>query len=468
MSQTPAVQHQARPVRGLRPPPPVARSGRTSIYSVIPLLALCYSFLLFPIELKVNVGGLNIYAFRAAIIILAFLNIRRIFAFIKGFSLIDALVLFSCLWTLISFTYRDGIQGGLVRSAAIFIDTFGAYLIARTSIRSLNDVRIFLIMLAPGLLVAGTMVAVESLTGRLIVRPLFSSVFGSAVSYEAGVARGAVQLLNEERLGLLRAFGPFSYPILGGTILASALPLFLMSGLKRWPLILGIVASCMAFFSLSSAAFIGLALGIALYIADRILPRFRPVNWNLVVSVGAAYALAVNFLLESGIVGVIGRFTLNPATAYIRRQQWYYGTQSIAEHPFFGIGFAEIDRAFWMTAAIDAHFLLIGIRDGLITPVLLFLAAVVMMVMIGRKSSQVSKVDRDLLVGLNITLTVLLFASMTVTYFSEANVWFMAILGIGAACAAIPRAMPMRVPMQTRRPAPPAGMAAPRPQAPAE
>ncbi len=418
------------------PRAPAAPAQKVSIRTVLPLVILAYSFLILPIEVKFTFAGFNIYAYRATVILLLVPAFYRALKDMNSFKIFDVLILASCLWTIVAFTYRNGFEGGFLRSFAIFIDTFGAYLIARTSVRSLSDLRAFLILIMPGVLFAGIFLLVESITGRLILRPLFASVFGAAVNYEGGVAQGALQLLSERRLGLLRAYSTFSYPILGGTILASLIPIYFLSGIRSWPFVLGLAGSCFAFFTVSSAAIIALGLGFGLIIFDRLLPRLRPLNWHYVIGVGVVYSVLVNFILESGIVGVIGRFTLNPATAYIRRLQWQYGTESIANYPIFGIGFDEYERAEWMTAAIDAHFLSIGIRDGLATPLLLFLAVILIMVAIGKRIALEQKRERDLLVAINFSIGVLVFISMTVTYFSEANIWFMMVLGIGAAFAA--------------------------------
>jgi len=419
-----------RPIPHARPAPKI------SFLTVLPLVVLAYSFLLLPVEAKLTFSGFNIYSYRAAIIIFFIPAIHRAIKDPKSLRLFDLLILISCVWTVIAFTFRDGFQGGFLRSFAIFLDTFGAYLIARTSVRSLNDFRAFLIWVMPGVFFAGMVLLVESLSGRLILRPFFASFLGSAVSYEGGVAQGTLQLVNESRLGLLRAYSTFSYPILGGAILASLIPIYALSGIRSWPFVLGLAGSCFAFFTVSSAAIIALGLGFGLILFDRLLPRLRPLNWHYVIGAGTVYAVLINFILESGIVGVIGRFTLNPATAYIRRLQWQYGTESISNNPIFGIGFDEYERAEWMTAAIDAHFLSIGIRDGLATPLLLFVAVILIMIAIGKRAAAEKKQERDLLMAINFATGVLVFISMTVTYFSEANIWFMMVLGIGGAMAA--------------------------------
>lgn len=411
----------------------------------MPLVFVIYSFLLLPIEVKFVVAGLNLYAYRIAIIaavpLLIYLAPRRAGSLNK----VDMLIALGCSWMMISFVQLYGPSEGLVRSVALVLDTFGGYVIARGSISSLNDLRRVLILIIPGLVFASGFFALESLSGQLLIRPFYSSIFGSAVSYEAGAAQGNLNLLYETRLGLLRAYSVFSFPILGGVILASLLPLYLMSGLRYRALLVGSVATGAAFFSLSSATFIALALGVGLVLFDRFLPLLRPLRWPLVAAGLAFYGFLAEIALQGGIVGVVGRFTLNPATAYIRRMQWKYGGETVLDNPLFGIGFAIYDKPAWLTDAIDAHFLLLALRFGLVTPVLFAIALGIVMFTLGRTSAFLPRADRNFVISLNIMMAILVFVSMTVTFFSEANVFFMVALGVTTSCMiAITQSQPRR------------------------
>ena len=401
---------------------------------VLPLVMVLYSFLLFPIEVKVVVSGLNLYAFRIAILaalpLLIYLAPRRA----GRFSKVDVLVLFGCSWIIVSFVNLFGIETGIVRSLSIVLDTFGAYLIARGSISSLDDLRRVLILIIPGLAFAAGIFAIESVSRQLLVRPFYTSLFGSAVSYEAGIARGNLALLYEVRLGLRRAYSVFSYPILGGVILASLLPVYLMSGLRSRAVFVGAIACCCAFFSLSSATFIALALGIGMVLFDRFLPYLKPLRWPFVAAALAFYGVLAEIALQGGIVGVVGRFTLNPATAYIRRMQWKYGGETVMDNPLFGIGYAIYNKPAWLTDAIDAHFLALALRNGLATPLAFFIAVLIVMFTLGRAATYLPRLDRNLVISLNIMMAILVFISMTVTFFSEANIHFMIALGVSTSC----------------------------------
>ncbi len=423
----------------MRPEPPLDRrsSYRTTlnpILRVLPVAIVVYSFLLLPIEVKLTIAGLNIYSYRIALFIAVPLAIYLMPRREVRFSLLDIPVAIGSLWILISFVHHLGASSGLVRAFAIFLDTFGAYLVARLSISNPADLRRTLIVILPGLLFASGFLLIESVSGRLLVRPFFGSIFGQAVSYSEGEAAGSLQLVKERRLGLLRAYSTFSYPILGGAILASLLPLYLLSGLRSWMPVLGVAACVGAFFSVSSAALAGLALAIGLVVLDRVLPRLRPFSWPIIAALVAVYAVLANVGLQGGVAGLIGRFTLNPATAYIRRMQWKYGGDAALENPIFGLGFAEYARPSWLTSAIDAHFLHLAMRSGLLTSLCFLIVTVLVLFLIGRAVRTLPKMDRDLLIGVNFMLIVLLFTSMTVSFFSEANVFFMIALAVGVSC----------------------------------
>ena len=443
---TPSDLRRIPPPRPMRPMRQTAQRAANPTLQVIPLVMVIYSFLLFPVEVKLNVAGLNLYAYRIAIIaaipLLIYLAPRRAGSLNK----VDLLVALGCSWMMISFVQLYGPNEGLVRSLAIVLDTFGGYLIARGSISSLNDLRRVLILIIPAVGFASVFFAIESLTGQLLVRPFFSSIFGSAVSYEGGAAQGNLNLLYETRLGLLRAYSVFSFPILGGVVLASLLPLYLMSGLQSRALYAGALASAASFFSLSSAAFIALAFGIGLVVFDRFLPYLRPLRWPFVAAGLAFYGVLAEIALQGGIVGVVGRFTLNPATAYIRRMQWKYGGETVLDNPLFGIGFAIHDKPAWLTDAIDAHFLLLALRFGLITPVLFAIAVGIVMFTLGRNAAFLARADRNFVISLNIMLAILIFTSMTVTFFSEANVFFMIALGVTTSCMIAISGTPTRRP----------------------
>lgn len=402
-----------------------------AILQILPITLLAYSFLLLPPEVRVAVGGLNLYSYRLALIVLLPIVIFRYLRGETRVSVADGLIGLGSAWMVLSFVVLFGLVEGIVRGGALVLDFAGAYFVARISIASTTDFQRSLILIVPGALFAGIMMAAESISHRLLVRPFWRDIFGALPRYIQGEVVGELEYQFEMRLGLLRAFSTFSHPILGGGLLASLLPLYLFSSLRGWPKFTGILAAAAGFFSVSSAAILSLAVIIALSIVD-FAKRWAPqIRWHHIASLGAIMLLAAQIASANGIVTVISRFTINPATAYIRQMQWLYGIEAIKSRPIFGFGYDSIPAASWMTTSIDAHFLAMGIRHGALVPILLFVTIGWIMIKLGIRASREPS-NRDLMVGMNFAIFTLLIISMTVTYFGEANIWFMMVIGMGA------------------------------------
>lgn len=211
------------------------------------LLVIFLYALLLPKEVRLSLGDLVFFADRIVaigclpIVLLAFFE-RRL-----AINLSDALVLVGSLLIVVTMGYHYGVSGGIERGGALALDTVMAYFIGRYSVRSIGDMRIIIRLIAPGLLVVGLLMAYELTRGSLLVKPVFANIFGPLPFYDNGLESSGQALPTEFRLGFLRASGPFSHPILGGLILSSALPLFILGGIKGWQRWAGIVGSVCGF-----------------------------------------------------------------------------------------------------------------------------------------------------------------------------------------------------------------------------
>jgi len=428
-----------------------------SIWPVLPIVVLVYSFLLLAPEVRFTVAGITLPPYRLVLIPL-FLQV--FVSLVMGrlrLNWADLLVIAASGSTLVSFMSHYGNSEGVVRAFGTIIDSAGAYFVARSSIRKPNDLRIALIMLAPGLLLAGLEMAFESFSKRLIIRPLFQKYFGSSYIYLDGQEVGALQLRQDFRMGgLLRAYGTFSHPILGGLVLSSSLLMFFYSSIRGIPKKIGIFASFLGFFALSSATIISLALSAAVIGLNELVKRVRNVTWWLVTGALIFVGAFIEIGSKGGLVNVLIRQTLDPQTGYFRKLIWEYGLISIGKHPWLGIGYEEYERPPAMhSSSVDAHFLALGIRDGVFVPLAILAAFIITQVALGRAIGRISGPDRKLLLGVNGSLFGLLVASMTVTFFSEGMIWFMALIGIGSSLGQlVPDARPVSAlkPSQLHRP----------------
>ncbi len=422
---------------GRRPDPTRARGpSEEKIGYLIPAAILLYAILL-PQEVRIDLGGVTLFAYRiACIVLLPWIIVRAMRGHFQ-FHPIDAVILVGGVWMIVSFVANVGLGEGLISGGGLAVDVFAPYAVARVSIRNPTDFRRLLILFAPGIFAAGLIVMIESISGRLIVRPLFQAIFGAREQFLTSYT-----LDNSVRFGLLRGSGPFSHPILAGLILASTAVLYLSSGLRRWPLFLGLSAFFFALFSVSSAAILTVMLGISLIAYDQI-SRFLPfTNWPIFVSIAAAIALVIQLASDNGLIRFLISFTLNPQTGHYRRLIWQYGTQSVERYPWFGIGFEGFEREDWMNNSVDAYWLSDAIRHGLIVPIAFLIASIWAITAIGRRSRLARReVDRRLLMGLAISCAVLVLMGFTVAFYGGVLLWYYCLLGamVSLASTAVPR-----------------------------
>lgn len=419
---------------------------------VMPAIILVYASML-PQEIRISLADLAMFPWRlAGIAVLPWviLNLRRNPIRLRGW---DFAIVLSAFWIVFSFTAYYGPGSGLVRGAALAIDVVIPYLIGRASIRTTNDLRVMLIMVAPGLALAGLFMFLEAMVSRPLVRPAVASVFGDLPVYEGGVISSTEGSYTfEKRLGLLRAAGPFAHPILAGLFLASFLPLYLQSGLRRWPLFLGVLACFLSFFSLSSGPYLLLLIGIALVAFDWLQSKTTFMSWGILIPAALLAATVAHFGSEGGLVNIISRFTLDPRTAYFRELIWEYGIQSVLRNPWIGIGFDSYERLPWMVSSVDSHWLLLAIRHGPLPAFAMVTAAIWIIVELARASLPAAQVDRRLLRGLAIALFGTCLLGLAVAFFGGFQTWFFILFGMAGALAANSRVAASQGPQRVQIP----------------
>lgn len=402
---------------------------RSRLLQLMPLLLVFYSFLVLPPEVQITVFGINFPSYRIALLLVlvptAYSSMRSQNARIL---FMDVAIMIVGVWTMLSFTMNYGFEVGMVRGAGITIDTVLPYFVARTCIKSLDDLRYFLIFCLPGLAFAGIVLTAESLLGRLILRPAFAGVFGNLNAFAGGEASGSLSLANETRLGLLRAYGPFAHPILAGIMMIGFLPLYYFSGLRSWPLVAGIVLAFTGFFSLSSAAFLALIFAVGVISIYHIKAYIPKISWWTISGMFLLLIWVLHMVSKSGIVSIIARLTLTPSTAHYRVTIWEFGSISVAKYPWFGIGYRQWERLSWMGESVDAHFLLLAIRHGLVVPVVLLAGVLYSLVRFGMLIPMLPPKDRTFGIGINVCVVIFLVVGQTVNYFGSSNLLFIAML----------------------------------------
>ncbi len=276
----------------------------------------------------------------------------------------DILMMLSAAWAVLAILVNGSAQGnGLLQSMGIYVlESFGAYLLGRMTIRSAEDfIRFSRIFLAVLMILVPFAIA-EAITHRAILLEM--------------IPKSAAINQNTPRWGLRRAQTVFAHPILFGVFCSAGLGLFwyvLRSGVMRYG---GALLACAGtFFSLSSGALVSITFQILFIAWERVMKQVQR-RW-MIFSILAALAYVLIDLLSNRTPFhvLISYATFNADTAYNRIRIWEYGIQNVWMNPWFGLGenITSWVRPSWMSSSADNYWLLLAMQYGI--PCFLFVAA---------------------------------------------------------------------------------------------
>lgn len=417
-----------------RPAPigsPLDHRGQAGADKVPLYLAVALGYmLLLPPQLNLTIGTTALPPYRFMLIPAALYMMSRGLRGHFRFGWVDGLIVAATAWVCFALFMTTEAVEAFTAAFAQTTDIALAYFFGRFTIRSLKDLRAFLIMMAPGLAFVAAIMMIESVTHQLIIQKFFAQITGRSVPYRA-----------DARLGLFRAPGPFPHPILAGVFLASFLPLYFLVGVRGWPKILGIFAAFCSFFSVSSAALLGLVVGGGLIFYNWLSERIANLSWQLFFTMAAIFVFMAELGTKSGTYSLILRFAaLNSTSSYNRVLIWEFGTQSVAKHPWFGIGYAEWERPSWMSASMDHFWLLVAVRFGLLPSVLIGVATALAVLGLARSAMlPASPTDKRALRAVAISLGVFAFGIVSVALWLSPHIWFFMLIGLSVSLAATQR-----------------------------
>lgn len=414
-----------RPVLRQAPLARVANDG--GLLKIAPVIILVLA-LMMPPEVRINLAGQTIYAYRMAWLLLTPWVMMRLLRGEIDWRFNDLLVFLGSTWVTFSFILIYGAETGIPSGAGVTLDLLIPYIIARLSISNLQDLRRALVALCPAFLVVAFLMPLEAVLHERFVRDTATAVFGRLGGSEFGMD-SAFAVATDTRFGFLRAMGPFSHPILAGVFFASLLPLYHWSGLRSWPRICGMVAGSSAIFTFSSAAILAIFLFLIFAIYDFIKKNVSFLNWQIFIGALSAAGVVAHVLSEKGLISVLIRLTFSPATGYYRLAIWENGVASVERNPWFGIGYDRFEAYAWMGDSIDAHFLNIAVRHGLPAAMLIFVSVLIAIFGCAMAASRSKEPDYSLFVGLAVTMAMLAIVAFSVTYFGGMLIWFMILVG---------------------------------------
>jgi hypothetical protein len=335
----------------------------------------------------------------------------------------DIALLLFCLWGAMSLVVVQGPISAVQPAGILFVETMGAYLVARCYIRDADDFFHMARMLFRLVAILFPFALVEALTGRNVLLELFAAILPSYP--DAG---------NDMRAGLRRAQVVFEHPILFGICASSAFALtHMVLGhhvplLQRW-LKTGLVGAT-ALLSLSSAPIAAIVVQAALLMWSAVF-RKSPYCWKLLWGLFFAAYLAVLFgSNQNPVQFYISKFTFDPHTGWHRLLIWEFGSTSVLNHPLFGIGFGDWERSSWMSTSVDMFWLLNTMRYGIPGGLLLMLSFFAVFFGVSFRKG----LDERLVAYRTAYLIVMMaffLVGWTVHYWGAAYIWFIFLLGSG-------------------------------------
>ncbi len=333
----------------------------------------------------------------------------------------DIFMLLMAAWGAVVLVSMHGVDQGLQSAGIFVIETFGTFLFARRYIRDAFAFQRMVKCLVLLVLFLLPFAVYENVAGS----PILIEILGKVFSVYDVVG-------SEPRLGLRRAQVTFEHFILFGVVCSSAFALsYYVSGATRLGGRLSSALVAMTVVtSLSSGAILSVVVQAMLIVWDKVTTRMTR-RWVILATITLTAYFTVEFSSNRSAFDVfISYLTFNADTSYMRVHIWNYGTQSVMNHPIFGLGLNDWERPSWMGGSIDNFWLVTAVRYGI--PGFLFTAGGFLSVCFGLgRLRNLSFQAVQCRKGLLVTLCGLAFAMCTVHLWDAPYVLFIFLLGSG-------------------------------------
>lgn len=331
-------------------------------------------------------------------------------------------------WTALCILINRG-TGGIERAGQFVLETGLVYTIFRGSLVNYAGIERVTRFLAWSGVIFMLLAVPEWITNSHWTRDQLNALFGTQSLHEQ---------LAGERFGIIRAASIFSHPILFGVICAS-LPVIIWysepNKMRR-----NITAGgCLAgvFMSLSSGAFVAFGVQFACALVEK-YSRWLKGRFLIIGGAIASALLAIQFISNRGLFAVVVLLSLNPATAYYRRNIWDFGIDDVQRNPIFGMRPEEWTRLFWMTPSIDNFWLYRAMEGGFPAVILLVLANLLLIhEMFRHRSNMLPRRLAAYRFGIAFTLLGLACAGGTVHFFGKMQPFYIVMIALGAAAARV-------------------------------
>lgn len=335
----------------------------------------------------------------------------------------DIAVLLFIAWCAIATIQVHGFDYAVQSAGMLFIETGGAYFVARSYIRTEQDFYATCRALFWVVACLLPFAAVEAVSKSPVLLNFFNSIMPS---YSV--------MGSEPRWGLRRAQVVFQHPILFGVFCGIAFaPTFMVLGYgrslpERWSKAAIVMAA--AFLSLSSGPMTALTMQVALVAWNWVLRAF-PGRWKLLWAIlGSMYLFLALFSHQSPAQHLINLVAFDKGSAWQRLLIWNYGTESIAAHPAFGVGFGDWARMDGQTSSVDMFWIISSLRHGILAGVFLGMAYLGATILVGFKGG-LSASQIQCRTAYLICMVGFFVAGWTVDFWGEVYTAFFFMIGSG-------------------------------------
>jgi hypothetical protein len=323
-----------------------------------------------------------------------------------------------------SLTVIHGAGTATESGGIIFIETAGAYLLGRCSVRSADQFYAMVRLLFCIVAVLLPFAVFEAVTNRNLLLELFAKVFPAHV-----VA------FTAPRWGVRRVQAVFEHPILFGVscgaifaavhlVLGDKRPRF-----RRWGMSATVGAT--AFLSLSSGPLTALAAQTLLLSWNWILRGYKQ-RWRMLWAVLFASYTFIAFASNQSVPEFfLTHFSFDQDSAYYRVLIWHFGSDSALNHPLFGVGFNRWDRPDWMPGSIDMFWLYHAVLFGIPAGILMLMSFLLLTLTISFRKGLDNKLAQYRTAYL-IVMTGYFLTGWTVHFWNATYVLFLFLLGSGS------------------------------------
>lgn len=374
-----------------------------------------------PIELSFKLGSLSLTASRLYLIFLTLMILPHLSTLkLRAF---DWFFIAHVAWTCAAYVKIYGLTGAIEMSGSYSLEFLTVYLAARVYLKTLDHILSVIRLLFYALLIAAAFALPEALTGTRYAHELASAVTGNTYRIDFS-----------ERMGIVRAASLFEHPILYGIFCASLFSPIWFTSTKAERVMKAPLIFAATWLSASSAPLLTLMVQIFLIATEKVTRQFKTRRDKILAIAAIGFFAFIQMFVGRGLVGVLALLTISPGTAYTRQSQWDYAVDDIMRSPWFGFVPGSYTRPFWLAPSIDNWWLLIMMRSGIPSLILIALSAVLLWMSIAKRDGT-SKDFVNIRLGWGLMMLALVLGAATVTFFGKLQPLFAFYMGLGGALA---------------------------------